>query len=120
MISPYYWQNYRMKVALKWVNKLWWRFMPGTTIKVVWPVGEVIVDHNHPRWQDMGGAAWVNLGESADPNDHYRPEIEKNVGKQGWDWDWCLTENDINKNRLTIKFRKGKERWASYFALKWS
>lgn len=64
--------NHGMKVGLKVLNKLWWKFMPGTLIKVKWPTGEIVVDHNDPRWQDMGGAVWVNLGYSSDPNDHYR------------------------------------------------
>ncbi len=40
--------------------------------------------------------------------------------RQGFDWDWCIKDNDIAENRLTIKFRKGKARWATYFALKWN
>ena len=73
----------------------WWRWGPGVAIKVKWPPG-------------------------GDPNHHYRPEIEEYVGRQGWDWDWGLKGNDINCNRLTIKFRKGKESHAMYFAMKWS
>ena len=120
MISPYYWNNYRVKVTLKLVNRIWWRLMPGTTIKVKWPSGNIVVDHNDPRWQDMGGAVWVDLGFSADPNDHYRPWMEKEVGKQGWDWDWTMMDNDVTENRLTIKFRKGKEKYATLFAMQWS
>ena len=92
--------------------------MPGTKIKVNWPVGSIIVRDTDPRWVDMGGANQIEI-ESADPNDHYRPWMEKNVGRQGWDWDWCLTDNDVAENRLTIKFRKGKEEHAVIAALKW-
>jgi hypothetical protein len=120
MFSPYYWNNHKAKVALGWINRLWWRFMPGTMIKVRWPTGELIVDHTHPLWEDMGGAVWVNLGYSSDPNDHYRPDIEKHVGRQGWDWDWCMRDGDVVNNLLTIKFRKGKDIWATHFALMWS
>lgn len=112
MFTPYYWQNHRIKVSLKWVNKLWWRFMPGKTIRVKWPHG----------WTEpipAAGGGTIQL-QSADPNDHYRPALEKHVGKQGWDWDWMITDNDIRSDSLTIKFRKGKEKWASYFGLKWS
>jgi len=72
--------------------------MPGVTFKVKWPVGV----------------------HSADPNEHYRPELESLVGRQGWDWDWMLTDNDLSENRLTIKIRRGKERWAGWLSLKWS
>jgi len=122
MISPYYWHRYEMKVAMKWLNKLWWKFMPGTTIKVTWPVGPIrpiIIDAESVDYDWIAGGYHVNLDESADPNDHYRPELEKKVGRQGFDWDWCLTNNDIVENKLTVKFRRGKDNWASYFAIKW-
>lgn len=99
----------------KW---LWWRFMPGTVIKVQWPVGKVVV------LSDPGGWDWI-VGSSpretfsADPNDYYRPWLEANVGQQGWDWDWRLTDNDIAENQLTIKFRKSRTSWASIAALRW-
>lgn len=103
----------------KWYYYLWWRFMPGTEIKVRWPVGKITVDHNDPRWVDLGGAVWVEL-ESADPNDHYRPELTEKCGRQGWDWQWDLRDNDAAENKLTVKIRRGKSKYASYFALKWS
>lgn len=102
------------------IEKLWWRFMPGITINVRWPSGELIVDHNHPLWQDMGGAVWVNLGESADPNDHYRPELERLIGKQGWDWNWGMANNDILSDRLTIKIRQKHAKYATMLAVRWS
>jgi hypothetical protein len=119
MFSPYYYKKHRVKVLLSFINRLWWRFMPGTEFKVRWPAGNIVVDHNDPRWQDMGGAVWVDFGFSADPNDHYRPELEQLIGKQGWDWDWCMKDGDIVENLLTIKFRRGKETLATYFGLKW-
>lgn len=112
MFSPYYWHNYRVKVLPTVVNRIWWKLMPGTLITVKWPVG----------WTDpipAGGGGTIQV-ESADPNDHYRPWMEQNVGKQGWDWDWTLTNNDINENSLTIKFRKGKEKHATIAALRWT
>jgi hypothetical protein len=101
------------------VNKLWWRFMPGTSIKVPWPVGDILITEDDPRWDWTVGPSKYTV-HSADPNDHYRLEIESKVGRQGWDWDWTLTDNDINNNTLTIKFRRGKEHLAPYFALRWS
>jgi len=99
-------------------QKLWWRFVPGEVINVRWPSGNIVVDHNDPRWCDWGGAVWVDLGFSADPNDHYRHEIEKHCGSQGWDWNWGLANNDMDL--ITIKFRRKHAKWASYFVLKWS
>lgn len=105
--------------GLKFFEKLWWRFMPGPVIKVRWPRGEIVVDHNDPRWFDCGGAVWVKF-ESADPNDHYRPFLEKNVGRQGWDWNWGLSDNDATEDRLTIKVRQKHEKYAIIMALQWS
>ena len=104
---------------MSFLNKIWWKLMPGTLIKVRWPASNIVVDHNDPRWQDMGGAVWVDLGFSADPNDHYRYWMEKLIGKQGWDWDWTLMDNDILENKLTIKIRRGKEKYATIMAMRW-
>lgn len=101
-------------------QRLWWRFVPGVIINVRWPSGEIIVDHNHPLWQDMGGAVWVNLGHSADPNDHYRPELEQIIGKQGWDWQWGMADRDATDNRLTIKIRQKHAKYATLLQMKWS
>lgn len=121
MISPYYWHNCRVKVTLSMLNRIWWLLMPGTTIKVKWPKGMIVAGPGpeDPLWYDLGGAAYITF-ESADPNDHYRPYMESNVGRQGWDWDWTMMDHDVSQNTLTIKFRKGKESWASMVALKWS
>ena len=88
---------YRM-VALGIFDKLWWKYMPGPTIKVKWP----------------------SNAESADPNDVYRPTLERLVGKQGWDWNWRVWYNDVNDNTISIKFRTGKEKYATLLALQWS
>lgn len=101
----------RIILTTAW-QKLWWRFVPGTVIKVKWPVGAItywVVDEDH-----------LTHRESADPNDHYRGWLEKNVGKQCWDWDWQLTDNDCAENVLTIKFRKGKTDYATLAAMRWS
>ena len=115
-----YWSRVRLKVSLKFLNKLWWLCMPGVTVRVRWPSGNIVVDHNHPLWQDMGGAVWADLGFSCDPNDHYRPWMESVVGRQGWDWDWVLTNDDVAYNTMTIKFRRGKEQYASVAVLQWT
>lgn len=99
--------------------KIWWHHIPGVTIKVKWPVGEIVVDHNDPRWYDLGGAVWVKF-ESADPNDHYRLWMEENVGQQGWDWNWDLKDNDVAENCLTIRLRKKHEKQATVIAMQWA
>ena len=109
-----------MPGALNIWQRLWWRFVPGEVINVRWPTGNIVVNHDDPRWCDWGGAVWVDLGFSADPNDHYRHEIEKHCGSQGWNWNWGMANDDVAANRLTIKFRRKHAQWASYFALKWS
>ena len=101
-------------------QKLWWKFVPGVSFKVKWPRGEIIVNHEDPRWVDLGGAVWVNLGFSADPNDHYRCFLEKHVGQQGWHWNWGLADKDVIDDMLTIKIIKCRASWASYFAMRWS
>lgn len=103
------------------VNKIWWNLMPGTIFKVKWPRG-----WTEPK--PAAGGGFIQM-ESADPNDHYRPTLEKLVGKQYWDWDWdwtpgeCITANSADTgdyNNLAIKIRKGKEKWVTYLLLKWS
>lgn len=101
----------RKKLVKIW-HKVWWTWMPGTEIKVPWPTGWTA-----PVVAEDGS---VIQTESSDPNDHYRPFLEKKVGRQGWDWQWDLRDHDIIDNTLTIKFRRGKDKWASVAALKWS
>ena len=106
--------------GLNVLEQLWWRFVPGEVINVRWPTGNIVVDHNDPRWCDWGGAVWVDLGFSADPNDHYRWWLEKYVGKQGWDWNWGMADNDVIQNRLTIKICKSKSKYATIAQVLWS
>jgi hypothetical protein len=103
-------------------RKLWWRFMPGVVINVRWPTGAIVAwpGPEDPFWYDLGGAAYVTF-ESADPNDHYRPWIEKYVGRQGWDWDWTVGPSvDETKNYLTIKIRRKHAKYATIAAMRWS
>lgn len=94
--------------------------MPGVEIEVPWPTGVITVGHNHPKW-DWSLGATLQEGFSADPNDHFRPELEQLVGKQGWDWDWRIgrvaAEANI-RDTLVIKFRRAKAHQASFFKLK--
>jgi len=96
------------------VHALWWRFVPGETITVTWPTGWAVLNDD-----TQGGTTQVL---SSDPNDHFRPWLEKNVGKQGWDWNWRISQvgdGTSNMGCLDIKFRKSKAKWASLFLLKW-
>ena len=90
----------------------WWRWMPGVTISVKWPVGWAILD----KMPDGSKTSAF----SADPNDHYRPWMEKHVGRQGWDWQWGLRDNNAAENRLTIKIRNKHAKWATIAAIQWS
>jgi hypothetical protein len=95
---------------------LWWRFMPGTIIEVKWPNGWVVLDE-----QPDGSCV---SADSSDPNDHYRPWLEKNVGKQGWDWDWRVGHvtlyDDHQSDTLLIKIRHKYRNTAIIAKLKWS
>lgn len=50
-------------------------------IKLAWPNGWTEPD-------DLG-----NSTRSSDPNAHYRPYLEQNLGTQGHDWDWYACES---------------------------
>lgn len=112
IVGIFRWGRHWMPHGLNLRQKLWWRFMPGTVINVRWPTGET-------RIKQEPSGIWDYV-KSADPNDHYRPWMEQHVGRQGWDWDWGMGNLDATENRLTIKFRRGREHSASVAALRWS
>lgn len=101
-----------MPCGLNIIDQLWWRFMPGVVINVKWPKGYVVL-HESPD------GSMVST-ESADPNDHYRPWMEQHIGRQGWDWNWGMSGNNVSENQLTIKICKRKAKYATIAALKWS
>lgn len=101
-----------MPCGLNIFEKLWWRFVPGTIVNVKWPKGWVVLH------QDADGSKVS--AESADPNDHYRPYLEKYVGKQKRDWDWGMADRDATDNRLTIKIRRKHEKYATILAIMWA
>ena len=106
-----------MKKSL--IEHLWWRFIPGETVRVKWPKGQVRVGPSHQQgWSGIG--EYFEYIESADPNDHYRPFLEKNVGKQGWDWNWEMGNMDATENKLTIRIRRPKTHWCSIIGLLWN
>lgn len=102
--------NYKiLNLALGWI---FWHLFPTTEFRAKWPVGEVAVT------PEIG--ATQQLIMSADPNDHYRPWMEANIGKQGWDWDWKITGNDVADNCLTIRVRQDKAKYAIIAAMQWA
>jgi hypothetical protein len=105
-------QSMWMPAGLNIVEKLWWRFMPGEIINVRWPSGWFVLH------DDTQGGQTSAL--SADPNDHYRPWMEAHVGRQGWDWNWGMANNDARDNTLTIKIRQKHAAHAIIMALKWA
>lgn len=100
-------------------QQLWWRFVPGVIINVKWPFGEVVVDDTDPRW-DWSLGSTLQQGFSSDPNDHYRPWMEKHVGQQGWDCNWGLADQDATGSRLTIKIRRKHQECAIIAKMMWS
>jgi hypothetical protein len=98
--------------AMTWKQSLWWRFMPGVVINVRWPRGWVVIEE-HSDGTRVGT-------DSADPNDHYRPWLEANVGRQGWDWDWGMADTDATLDRLTIKIRRSQARLATIAVMRWA
>lgn len=88
--------------------------MGHTEVEVRWPVGWAILHDD--------GNGGITSTESADPNDHYRPWLEANVGKQGSDWQWRIgtISRDAGHDTVCIKLRKKHEHFASVIALKWA
>lgn len=105
---------YRAKLHIR---NLYLRYKYPVRITVVWPNGEVIVGPNSRNWDGVFGGTVYQLVESSDPNDHYRPELEKNVGRQGVDWDWGNLF--IDPDQIEIMFKKKYEKMAIYYQLKW-
>ena len=97
------------------IDKLWWQLMPGTEFEVRWPTG----------WTEpepAAGGGFIQF-ESADPNDHYRPWLEKHVGKQGWDWNWRIgniATTTGERDTIWIKIRRGRAKYATIAALRWA
>jgi hypothetical protein len=103
--------NYRFGI----IEGLWWRFVPGTEFEVLWPTG-----WTEPEPAPGGG--FIQF-ESSDPNDHYRPWLEKHVGRQGWDWQWRLGKiatTTGDRDTIRIKIRRGRSKYATIAALRWA
>lgn len=81
---------------------LLWALMPSNVVTVAWPQGWTETDH-------LG-----NQFLSSDPNDHWRPWLEKNVGRQYWSWDWRISTDCQN---VEIQFRKKQD--MLHFTMRW-
>lgn len=109
------------KKVLAWFsrqwNRVWWRMFCGYRISVPWPHGPIEVEPEDWRWFPNSAHTGTVIIDSADPNDHYRPELERLCGRQGWDWDWQIANDS---NRVVIGFRRGHEQLATYFLIRWA
>lgn len=111
------------KEAIKWdmfksadtFKHLRWKYWLSTTVAVKWPMG----------WAPIDGRDDLAV-ESADPDDWYRWWLEKNVGRQGWSWDWRVSihpnplidvYDGFFKDELEIRFRNPKH--ATMFMLRY-
>lgn len=80
----------------------------SNSVSVPWPRGWTAIDHLGTQF------------ESNDPNDHWRPWLESNVGRQGWDWDWRLDSRlQGNYDNVEIGFRRGRKKEMISFTLRW-
>ena len=52
---------------------------------------------------------------NAEPNEHYRPWLEKHIGVQGIAWNWRLDDNNIDN--LAIDFSNIEQ--ATFFGPTW-
>ena len=111
-ITSEYYQKVRVSFEMRekssqFTSQLWWKFMPGIEVVLLWPDGKVKIRNE-------------DCVLSADPNDHYRPWLEENVGKQGWDWDWKVHgDYTAGSSQLLLKIRRSKAQFATMAALKW-
>ena len=96
--------------------------MPGVEFELAWPSGTVEIDDSMPQYDWTMSAGRYTI-ESADPNDHYRPWLEKHVGRQGWDWDWRIGKvatRTGEMDTIRIKIRRGRAKYATIAALRWT
>jgi hypothetical protein len=92
------------KISNRSYLSFWLRIFPTKTDTVRWP----------NQWPGHLRPDEVDILPN-DPNDIYRPWLEKNVGKQHIAWDWEISGKD--GDLLEVKFRKGKYKWATLFLL---
>lgn len=106
-------------------HRLWWKHAEGPTVTVKLPDEDV----STYEYDDY-------MLHKDDVFFFYKPWLEQEVGKQGWDWDWEAEFETVTSTTqfsamfnyiaesstptsVTIKLRKSKEKYASMIALKW-
>ena len=96
-----------------------WRYRLKTSITLNWPHGWAVPEHD--------GNGNITSTESSDPNIWYHDWLEKNAGRQGWDWEWRIKPMDLTLpherivnyvDMLEVRFRDANV--ATMFALKYS
>jgi hypothetical protein len=122
MFDPYYltglssvWNRAKLRT-----RNLYLRYKYPVRITVAWPNGEVEVGPSS-RNHNVSDSYYQTV-TSSDPNDHYRPALEKNVGRQGVDWDWgnlFIYYHGTYRDQMEIMFKKKHEKMAIYYQLKW-
>lgn len=114
------WEMHK-RIGIK--QAIWWKLVPGVEVRLPWPSGWVVLHEDAD-----GGKVSV---DSADPNDHYRPWLEKNIGRQGWDWEWkhIITDTMVTpgyenetqaRDQVLIKIRNKHKEAAVLLKLKYS
>ena len=118
----FYMAQVEIHVRLGILGDLRWRMLQGGEVSVKWPSGECEITPDHLLW-DWGVDPNSHTIHSADPNDHYRPWLEANVGKQGRDWDWKIAPYKEGfyspGDHVLIRVRKSKSHTLSAMALMW-
>lgn len=104
----------------KYKTKKIWKKNPENIVTVKWPADYIELKPDDPEW-----AFFNKTGEqyvfSSDPNDHYRPWLEKNIGKQGRDWDWRIKwGTDTRSDSLEIVVSKSKKEYVMMISLMWN
>lgn len=121
----FYMAQVEIHVRLGILGDLRWRMLQGGEVFVKWPSGECEITSSHTRWGWMidPTSPTSHTIHSADPNDHYRPWLEANVGKQGRDWEWKIAPYKEGfyspGDRVLIRVRKSKRHALSAMALMW-
>ena len=84
------------------------------------PDNELTLYKNHPAMISNMKIAHISIRPfmrkgDAEPNEHYRPWLEENVGEQGVSWNWQI--HSVDGNELSIDFANKEH--AILFELKW-
>lgn len=120
--------SYEIKSRFGPYDAVKWRCMRGGVVSLHWPKIEKVNSTSQAvNWLILEVEQLPRIYSDC-PNLHYRPWLEKYVGKEGCDWMWrhkvgcgVFISPDYHRrhDRLEIKLRKNKSKWASLLLLKW-